>query len=68
VRSDVRASAQVPLEVLILEAEDGTTHIAYDLSSTTVSYLHNPGIEAAVAPLDDKLVAFMTDLAGAGTE
>ena len=65
VKHDVGACFQVPFRVMIYETPEGEGRIAYDLPSTLMSRLNNDAINAAVGPIDDKVVAFFTDMAGA---
>src|ERR1700747_28318 len=63
---DIRAAGRVPLQILIYEAENGEVTLGYDLPSTIMSRFGNKELDAAALELDKKLVAFATELAGAG--
>jgi hypothetical protein len=61
---DVRAAGRVPLQILIYEADNGEARIGYDLPSSIMSRFGNPALDAAASKLDEKLVAFVSELAG----
>jgi len=65
VKHDVGACFQVPFRVMIYETSEGEARIAYDLPSTLMSRLHNDAIDEAVGPIDQKVMAFFTEMAGA---
>lgn len=62
---DIRVAGQVPLQVLIYEAENGEARMGYDLPSTLMNGFDNAELDAAARELDQKLVAFVTELTGA---
>jgi uncharacterized protein (DUF302 family) len=63
--SAIRVGGQVPLQVLIDEAENGEARMSYDLPSTLMSGFDNAELDAAAREPDKKLVAFATELTGA---
>jgi uncharacterized protein (DUF302 family) len=65
VKHDIGVCFQVPLRVLIYEAPGGEVRIAYDLPSTLMAPLRNREVDIAARKLDDKVIAFATELAGA---
>jgi hypothetical protein len=65
VKHDIAASSHVPFRVLIYEAASGESHIAYDLPSTLMARFENPALNEAAVPLDKKVIAFFTEIAGA---
>lgn len=62
---DRRVGFHVPLRAMIYETASGEVRMGYDLPSTLMRGLHNDAIDAAAGKLDEKLVAFMTELTGA---
>jgi uncharacterized protein (DUF302 family) len=62
---DTRVGGRVPLQILIYEGEDGAARIGYDLPSSIMSRFGDDEINQAAEKLDEKLVAFATELAGA---
>jgi hypothetical protein len=65
VKHDIGACSHVPFRVLIYETADGESHIAYDLPSTLMGQLENRAVNEAAVPLDEKVIAFFTEIAGA---
>jgi hypothetical protein len=65
VKHDVGACFQVPFRVMIYETPGGEARIAYDLPSSLMSRLNNHAVDEAVRPIDTKVVAFFTEMAGA---
>jgi uncharacterized protein (DUF302 family) len=63
---DIRVGGRVPLQILIYEADNGEVRIGYDLPSTIMSRFGNADVDAAALELDEKLVAFATELTGSG--
>jgi uncharacterized protein (DUF302 family) len=65
IEHDIRVGLHVPLKVLFFENPDGDVVMAYDLPSTLMRQFQNKELDAACAKLDDKLIAFASELTGA---
>ena len=65
VKHDIGVCFQVPFRILIYETAIDEVRIAYDLPSTLMSRLHNDEVDEASRRIDLKVVAFVTELAGA---
>jgi hypothetical protein len=65
VQHDIAACSHVPFRVLIYETTQGESRIAYDLPSSLMSEVGNEAVSEAARPLDEKVTAFFTQLAGA---
>jgi hypothetical protein len=64
IKHDIGVCSHVPFRVLFYEGSDGKARIAYDLPSPLMSGLNNEAVENAARPIDEKVIAFFTDLAG----
>ena len=65
VKHDIGVCLQVPFRILIYETAKGEVRIAYDLPSSLMARLHNDEVDEAALKIDPKVVAFVTELAGA---
>jgi hypothetical protein len=65
VKHDIAACSHVPFRVLIYQTAEGESRIAYDLPSTLMGHLQNAAVNEAAGPLDEKVIAFFTEIAGA---
>jgi hypothetical protein len=65
VKHDIGVCFQVPFRILIYETAEGQVRIAYDLPSTLMARLHNDDVDEAACSIDLKVIAFVTELAGA---
>jgi uncharacterized protein (DUF302 family) len=65
VKHDIGVCFQVPFRILIYETSAGEARIAYDLPSILMARLHNDEVDDAACKIDPKVIAFVTELAGA---
>ena len=65
VKHDIGVCFQVPFRILIYETASGEVRIAYDLPSTLMARLKNDKVNEAARRIDPKVIAFVTELAGA---
>ena len=64
---DIRVAGQVPLRILIYEAENGEVRLGYELPSSIMRRFDNKELDAVAVELDKKLVSFATELTGPAT-